>query len=369
MKKLLLSALALGASVAAIAMEPLTPDQLEKFRINVSNYVDGTFGLSSAVSLEYADNSNPNLLQIQNFIGDGLPLKLNVDWETGTLSAIPYTFSQDYDDGSYLMVVSEEASNLSSPRDEGFGNSKVTGTISESGITLNAWNLVKVDRDFSSLTKVYSQSLTTDIHLPNATMTLQMRGVNWDKEDPDTYVCPIEDTEKLTFRTYVKDNGTDLLVYNWDDMASCVKLYKSVTDGKIHYSTKADEIIYVRNAKYQYGIYPFAGKEDTDLYEVEAAPLVSEAVTKADQVDFGYWLIYALNRKQDRSMGSYAKLKLDFNLDLNTSGIADSVTNQTSVKVTYYNLQGVEVANPTGGVYIKVDTCADGSTRVSKIAL
>ncbi len=373
MKKFLLLALALCGASAASAMEPLTAEQLSKLTINVSNHTDGTFCLSSKVSLEYPDETNPRLLNIQNFIGSGLPLRVNVDWDNGTVWVAPYTFDSEFNEDDYMtyyhMVVSEEASNLPTPMDPAFTSSKLTGTISETALTLEPWNIVVAHPYFTSMTKKYDKAITTEIVQPNAKMTLQMRGVNWDKEDPDTYICPIEDTELITFDTYVKDNDSEVLVYNWDDMASCVKLYKSKVDGKYVFSTKADEYIYIRNAKYQYGIYPFDGQTDETLYDIEAAPLVSEPVTAANEIDFGYWIIYALTRQNDRSMGRYAKLNLDFNLNLDTDGISDSLTDQTPVKVKYYNLYGIEVANPENGVFVKVSTYSDGRTASAKIVL
>lgn len=373
MKKSLLLACALCGAMGLYAMEPLSAEQLAKLQVNVSNFTDGTFSLSSKVALEYPDASNPNTINIQNFIGSGLPLRANVDWESGTVTVAPYTFDSEFNDDDYmtyyLMVVSEAASNLSSPMDAAFNTSKVTGTISESALTLDAWNIVSVSPYFNAMTKKYDKPMTTEIVPANATMTLQMRGVNWDKEDPDTYICPIEDTEEISFGTYVKDNGEELLVYNWDDMASCVKLYKQEKDGEYTYSTKADEIIYVRNARYQYGIYPFDGQTDETLYDVEAAPLVSSPVVKNNEIDFGYWTIYALDRKSDRTMGRYAKLQLDFNLSLGSDGIADTLTEELPISTTYYAPTGIKVANPTSGLYIKVVTYPNGKTISKKVVL
>jgi len=373
MKKSLLFVFALCGAMAANAMEPLTAEQLSNLTVNVSNHTDGSFCLSSKVSLEYADASNPSTLLIQNFIGSGLPLRLNVNWEAGTVSAAPYVFAyeENYDDGTVynLMVVSEAASNLPSPSDPAFNSSKVNGTISETALTLDPWNIAVVSQYFTSMTKKYDKAITTKIVASNATMTLQLREANWEKKDPDTYICPIEDTELLQFGTYVEDHDTELLVYNWNDMASCVKLYKSKVDGKYVFSTNADDIIFVRNKRYQYGIYPFDGQTDEFLYDIEAAPLVSEPVTAANEINFGYWIIYALSRKSEGSMGRYAKLHLDFNLNLDTDGISDSLTDEAPVKVTYYNLYGIEVANPKNGVFVKASTYPNGKTTTTKVVL
>ena len=174
MKKILSFALALCCLMTINAMEPLTPEQLAKLSIQINSSADG-FSLSATVSPEYTDASNPNIINIQNFNNSGMPLRLNVDWETATVSAVPYTFDQEFDDDTYqtfyLMVVNAEAAELESPMDSKFSSSKVTGTISENGITLDPWNIVKVPQTFSSMTKVYEKSQTTRIVEANATMS------------------------------------------------------------------------------------------------------------------------------------------------------------------------------------------------------
>lgn len=371
MKKSLLFAFAMCGAVALNAMEPLTPEQLAKLTVQINNYPDNSFALSATVSPEYADASNPTLIKIQNFNGEGLPLQMNVDWETATVSVTPYTFSSEFNEDDYktyyLMVVSEEASNLSSPMDAAFSKSKATGTISESGITLDPWNIVVVSQDFSSMTKKYDKALKTEIGIPNASMTIQRREVNWDIED-ENYVSPIQDAELMTYRIFTKVDGNKLFVYNWDDLASCVELTQKVTDGKYTYATDADDIIYTRNARYQYGLYPFNGQDNESLRNVEAAVLESEPITNPSELNFGGWIVYAISRQSERTFGSYAKLTLDTPLQLGTSGVEEAVAGSEPVKVSYFNLNGMETAAPAGGIFVKVSTYADGSVKAVKVA-
>ena len=91
MRKFLSFALTLFCLVTINAMEPLTPEQLAKLAIQINSSEDG-FSLSSTVSPEYTDASNPTTINIQNFNGTGMPLRMNVDWETATVSVIPSTF-------------------------------------------------------------------------------------------------------------------------------------------------------------------------------------------------------------------------------------------------------------------------------------
>lgn len=369
MKKSLLFAFAMCSAAGAYAMEPLTAEQLAKLTVQINDDVDKAFSLSSEVTPEYADESNPAIIQIQNFNGTGLPLRMNVDWEAGTVSVTPYTFNSEYNEDDYMtyyhMVVNEEAANLSSPTDPAFSSSKLTGTISESGITLNPWNIVVVHPYFTSMTKKYDKAVTTKVIAPNATMTIQCRSVNWDIED-ENYVSPIEDTEVLKYGVYAAVDGTKLRVYNWDDLPSCVELTQKMVDGQYIYETDPASMVYIRNARYQYGIYSFNGKDNESLWNIEAVALKSEAVTNPNELNFGGWIIAAIERKQERTIGGSAKLTLDTPLQLGTSGIGETVAESEPVKVTYFNLNGVETAEPAKGIFVKVSTYADGSVKAEK---
>ncbi|MDE5922067.1 MAG: hypothetical protein K2G79_01085 [Muribaculum sp.] len=371
MKKSLLFAFAMCGAVAINAMEPLSAEQLAKLTIQINDFSDNSFALSATVGPEYADESNKTLIQIQNFNGEGLPLRMNVDWENGTVSVSPYTFSSEFNEDDYmnyyLMVVSEEAANLSSPMDDAFTKSTVTGTISESAITLDSWNIVAVHPYFTSMTKKYDKPLSTKIITPNATMTIQRRDVNWDIED-ENYASPIEDAEVMTYGVYTKVDGNKLYVYNWDNLPSCVELTQKSVDGKFTYTTNADDYIYIRNSRYQYGLYPFDGKDSDSLWDVEAAPLESEPVTNRSELNFGGWITYAVARTSERTIGGYAKLALDTPLELGTSGIDETVAAGAPVKVTYFNLNGIETAEPAAGIFVKVSTYADGSVKTEKVA-
>lgn len=371
MKKSLLFAFAMCGAVAINAMEPLTPEQLAKLTVQINNYSDNSFALSATVGPEYLDESNPSLIQIQNFNQTGMALRMNVDWENGTVSAAPYTFDQEYNDDDYMtyyvMVVSEEAANLSSPMDAAFNTSKVTGTISESGITLNNWNMVVVHPYFTSMTKKYDKPFNTRILAANATMSEER--LEWD--DDWENLLPLENP--MEFRVFTEVNGTTLTVYNWDDMPSIVKLTQNVKDGIYTYSSNPEDVIFNERNKRDYFLCTLPGKtwDDIDGFTSgKATPVVSNPITNNSEITFNDWIIvnFGESYNNERSFGTSAKLTLDTPLQLGTSGVEDAVAGSEPVKVSYFNLNGVETAAPAGGIFVKVSTYADGSVKAVKVA-
>ena len=312
MKRILSFALTLCCFMAISAMEPLTPEQLAKLSIQINSSEDG-FSLSATVGPEYTDASNPTTINIQNFNGTGMPLRMNVDWETATVSVVPYTFDQDFDDDTYqtfyLMVVSAEAAELASPMDAGFSSSKLTGKISESGITLEPWNIVRVPQTFASMTKVYAKPQTTRIIEANATMTQQR--VDWD-DDWENLI----DAEEMEFRVYTEADGENLTVYGWDGMESCVKFKQSVDNGKYTYANNPADVIFNYKDKRDYVLCTLPGYTWGDLESFtadKAKPVVSEEVTDNKELLFGPWIVESFGESynNERSFGKTAKITFD----------------------------------------------------------
>ncbi|WP_438638556.1 hypothetical protein [Muribaculum intestinale] len=370
MKKSLLFAFAMCGAVAINAMEPLSAEQLAKLTIQINDFSDNSFALSATVGPEYADESNKTLIQIQNFNGEGLPLRMNVDWENGTVSVSPYTFSSEFNEDDYmnyyLMVVSEEAANLSSPMDDAFTKSTVTGTISESGITLDSWNIVAVHPYFTSMTKKYDKPFTTKFIAPNATMSQER--LDWDDDWENLVYSYSQD-----FRVYTEVDGTALTVYGWDDMESCVKLTRKVDNGTFTYENNPSDLIYADKKRDWYlCALPGTTWDDLEKFKSESAtPLVSNPITDSKVITFNQWIIvnFGESYNNERSFGSSAKLTLDTPLQLGTSGIGETIASGAPVKVAYFNLNGIETAEPAAGIFVKVSTYADGSVKTEKVAL
>lgn len=364
MIKSLLFTAALCAATGAMAMAPLTVDQLEKFRIQINTQgEDKAFSKSAAVSLEYSDASNPDAVNIQNFNGEALPLRLNTNWEDGTISAAPYTFSSDMDydtyETYYLMVVDNSVADLASPMDPAFNASKVKGTITEELVTLDNWNIVKVSQNFQSMTKVYEEAQNTVIRIPNANISVTL--LDWDEEWEN--LLP---GETMEYGIYTEATNDSFTVYNWDDMASCVKFHPVVNEGVTTYVTDADQIIY-NDGRRHFGIYPLPGLTWDEVDSVsEPVSFNSLPITNVREVEFGKWIIKALNRNTDRLTGESAKITLDYDLPLLIVGVDDVKAEGKVESVRYYNLQGVEIERPAKGLYIQVQNFADGTSKTVK---
>lgn len=347
---------------------PLTQEQLDKFRPLINtDATTGEFASSIAVQVNYPDASNPGTITIENFDGKGNQLHANVDWTTGTISVAPYVFSRGEDADTYepynIMLVNSEAAELSSPMDPAFNASKVTGTIAENKITLNDWCLVRVDQRFSSLTKM-SEPANTTIKIPNATMTLNT--YEWD----DEWENLIPNAEPTEIGVYTEATEKSFTIYGWYDVPSKVTFDLTTDNGKYVFTTPEDEIIY-DNGRYEYAIAPLTGTTWDDVDAIGKAAFSSLPVESKTELNFGPWIIksYRNGYGSDVAMGSAAKITLDYELPFDMSGIVNAGVTEKPVKETFYNLQGVEVIRPEKGIYIKVSTYGNGSTRSNKVVV
>lgn len=352
---------------------PLTIEQLEKFRPLINNdATTGEFTFSSAVQVNYPDASNPDQIIIENFDGKGTQLKnVYINWEEGIISVAPYTFNMGYDyktdEDYYIMLVNSEAANASSPMEQEFMQSKVTGTIDENKITLDNWCFVRVDRSFSTMTKM-GEPVNTTIHVPNATMTLDT--YDWDMDWEN--LLPNE--EPVVIGVYTEATDNNFTVYGWYDQPSKVTFDLTTLEGKYIYSTPADANTYssTRSSRpYEQAIAPLTGTTWDDVSKITKTSFSSYPVESKTELNFGPWIImeYADGETEgtDVVMGSSAKIALDYELPLNLSGIESVGISEKPVKEVYYNLQGVQVANPESGIYVKVSTYSNGTTKSTKV--
>lgn len=357
------------ANVTPVA---LTQEQLDKFRPLVNNdAVTGEFKFNSAVQVNYPDASNPNTIIFENFDGNGSQLRASVNWEDGTISVAPYTVSSDidYETNEYysIMLVNSEAANLSSPMDKAFSSSKVTGTIDENKITLNDWCLVRVNHDSSEMTKI-SEPVNTTVYIPNATMTLNT--YEWD----DDWENLLPTAEPVVIDVYTEASDNTFTVYGWNDTPSKVTFDLAPENGKYVFTTPEDETIYTHSRKnkvYERGIAPLTGTTWDDVAEITRTSFSSMPVESKTELNFGPWIIMEyVNGSTEGTevvMGSAAKIALNYELPIDMSGIEGVGIDEEPVKVTYYNLQGVQVANPEKGIYVKVSTYGNGTTKSVKV--
>ena len=270
----------------------------------------------------------------------------------------------DSDYVNMLMVVNEAAANLSNPMDKEFQNSRITGTISENGISLDPWTIISVPMSFSSITKLYDKPFTSKFVIPNASMTQER--YDWDLDWENLEILATQE-----FRIYTEVDGTDLIIYGWDDMESCAKFTQNVDNNTYTYSIEPSNLIY-KDKKRDWYLCALPGTtwDDIDGLKADnATALISNPIVNASEVTFNKWIVvnFGKDYNNERSFGASAKIVLDTPLQLGTSGIGENVADKQAVKVAYYNLNGVETANPANGIFVKVSTFADGTAKAEKV--
>lgn len=379
MKKLLLFAFATCGAAALNAMEPLTAEQLAAFTCQVDMNADGSFYRSSAdVHMKYADGSDTKILiSCFNYGEDSDVQTLWVNWEAGTvsISAMYYGYQHyDEDNNSYYynFAVNPQAAELSGPMDPAFTSSKIVGTISEDGIVLEPWMLVKVAADFQSMKKGFTQPISTKYVKPNATMSVKRLEWDGDWENLIPYSqVDLDGNEYPDMRIYAEIKDTDVIIYHWDDNPSCVVFNQKVEAGNTYYTTPADRVIYTHRGKTPYVLCQLPGYtwEDIEGLSAEnAVSVVSDAVTDNKKLSFGPWTTINLGSyNSERTFASACTVTFDNPLPVGASGLAEDMTAEEPVKVTYFNLYGIETANPENGIFVKVATYADGKQKATKI--
>lgn len=174
--------------------------------------------------------------------------------------------------------------------------------------------------------------------------------MDWD----DNYdnLIPMEYGQPMTYGIYSELDGNVLKVYNWDDLSSCVTFYKGSNEEGEFFSTDADEII--TTGRFQCGIYPLTGFTWDDIDGLEATPFASDVITDTKKLNFGAWVIRDNAKWYERSFGEYAYLSFDFDITGGETGVQE-MSAPVSVEKRFYNLQGLEIDEPSTGLYIKVE--------------
>lgn len=94
-----------------------------------------------------------------------------------------------------------------------------------------------------------------------------------------------------------------------------------------------------------------------DILNIDGDEFINEEAT-----------IHAVGILLDATTGKVVNCNKSASLDYTYTGI-DEVKTADVVSTTYYDLQGLRVADPRQGIFIKVDTLSDGTTARSKVRL
>lgn len=348
MKKQLLLMATLACGVVAQAITAPTPEELAKMNLQIDNAVDGAFVHSNQMTMEYVNNDT-KLIAINNFMSTGSIVRATVDWATGEVKFAPQTCDTDPETGEPFVLVSAEAKGKTPAE---FKGTFVTGKTDGKSLTINAWNLVRVN---TSLTvnkgTIYATDLTTRFTATNCEMKYGI--MNYD----DDYVNLVKG-EDVSTPVYAELDGQEITVYNWGAQPSMVKITRPATQWLVD----ENQIVF-KKKKNNFGIYPMHTAGDRAGTPKEGSLIADNAEGRT--LHFGEWVMYDKAKSLDRGMHYYAQLTFPF--DLPEATAVDAVSTPKAVKsVHYINAMGMTSAQPFEGLNIVVTTHINGTTAVSK---
>ena len=373
MKKSLSAIGALMCALTALASAP-TADELANMTLGINRWGETSIG-SNTIGIA-PSSSVEGMWEISNFDRkiDYSTVKMSIA-DDGSISIAPQMVGSDYDydtyESIYYMLVPAESTEKA-PME--FTNDRITGTYADGVITLDEWNIVKVNSSFSSnLGTLYSQNVNTLMMAPNTTVAMGIWDINlsdewdflgWNKID-------VSEGEKLAA---AQQNELQLDVYNFDEVGACMTLTldfdamtATYTTGDVVFrtsgSTPRDYVL----AK----ISPRIMAEDEEVLDGPVVGTISEDLTTITFNDL------ATVRTDHPSLGwsdhgapmHTLILTLDEPLENpEVTAITDVRASEAQVaNVKYVDMSGRVSNHAFDGVNIVVTTYTDGTTSTSKV--
>ena len=370
MKKLLLSVALMGVMTASAAP---TADEMAAITLGINYWGETSIGNNTLTITP--STSVEGMWEVAGFdrkIEYGT-VKMTIA-DDGAITIAPQMVGSDYDydtyETVYYMLVPAESVEKS-PMD--FTNDRITGTYADGVITLNEWNIVKVDQSFSqNKGTLYSRNINTSMMKPNTTVAMGI----WDEKLSDDWdflgwnKIDVSQGEKLA--AAVQDEYT-LNVLNYDEVGSCMAL--ELNFDHLTATSPAEQVTFMTTGSTprQYALYnisPVLLSEDDDAIGGPITGTISEdlktitfdniATLRIDHPSIGW--------------GDHAapmhKLILTFDEPLVNpvaTGIETIATDAQVTSVKYVNMAGQVSNRAFEGVNIMVTTHADGTTTATKV--
>ncbi|MBR1804057.1 MAG: hypothetical protein IJ775_04035 [Muribaculaceae bacterium] len=369
MKKLLLTFALLGTLAATAAP---TADELAGITLGINRWGETSIG-NNTISIN-PSASVEGMWEITNFDRKAsYTVKMSIaDDGTVTLASQMVGGEYDYDtyEMVYYMLVGAEGIN-ETPM--GLAGYPVKGTYADGVITLNDWNIVKVDQNFSeNKGTAYKQNVNTMMMAPNTTVAMGI----WDEKLNDDWdflgwnKVDVSEGEKLAGA--VQDEYT-LHVLNYDEVGSCMTL--NLDFDNLTATSPAEQVTFMTTGttprEYAlYNISPVLLSEDDDAI---GGPITGTISSDLKSITFEN---IATLRKDHPSMGwsdhaaPMHKLILTFDeplVDPVQTGIEAIATDAQVTGVKYVNMAGQMSNRAFEGVNIMITTHADGTTTATKV--
>ena len=357
------------ATVAAMAAPQA--DEMATMTLGISNWGETSIG-TTAVSIT-PSTSVDGMWEVSGFDRKiDYSVKMSIA-DDGAVTIAPQMVGGDYDydtyETIYFMLVPAESVNKS-PME--FTNDRLTGTYANGIITINDWNIVKVDQNFSTNKgTVYSQNVNSKFMTPNCSTQLGL----WDEQLSDDW--DFLGWQKLAVsepNTVVRaeQDGNTLKVYNFDEVGTCMTLTLNLEGKKAQYDNNEVVFMTTGSTPRSYVMRKIApvlyGEDDNALADALIVGEISDDYKTITFTDL------ACVREDHQSMGwvDHASpmhtLILTLDNPLNDATAITTVSTGAQVaKVSYVDLSGRMSDRPFKGVNIVVTTYTDGTTTTSKV--
>jgi len=369
MKKILLTLAAIVALTANAATP--TTDDMSEMTLGINSWGETAIGSNTVIIT--ASTSVDGMWEVTGF-------DLNIDYnvkmsiaEDGSVTIAPQMVGSDYDydtyESIYFMLVPGE-SITKSPMD--FTNDRITGTYADGMLTINEWNIVKVDQNFSTNKgTLYSQNVNTKIMVPNCTTQLGL----WDMKLNDDWEfvgwnkLEMSQPNKVV---YAEKNGNNLKVYNFDEVGTSMTLSINLDTRKAQYNNEEVVFMSTGSTPQNYLMRKIApvlyGEDDNTLADALIIGDISEDYKTITFTDL------ACVHEDHQSIGwidhsnPIHTLVLTLDTPLNTKTGVDGINMNAQVaSVKYVDLAGRMSDHAFNGVNIVVTTYTDGTTKTSKV--
>ena len=368
MRKFLLS---FAAMASLVAFATPSAQDMANLTLGINSWGETSIG-ANTVSIA-ASTSVDGMWEVTGFDKKiDYTVKMSIA-DDGAVTIAPQMVGGDYDydtyESIYFMLVPAESINKS-PME--FTNDRLTGTYANGVITINDWNIVKVDQSFSTNKgTVYSQNVNTKIMAPNCSTQLGLwdQNLNDDWEFLGWNKLSVSEPNKVV---YAEQDGATLKVYNFDEVGTCMTLNINIEGKKAQYNNEEVVFMTTGSTPRNYVMRKIApvlyGEDDNALADALIVGEISDDYKTITFTDL------ACVREDHQSMGwvDHASpmhtLILTLDKPLNNSTAITAVETDAQVaNVKYVDLSGRMSYRPFKGVNIVVTTYTNGTTATSKV--
>ena len=361
----------MAVTAMAFAAGAVTADEMAGMTLKIDRQGGVPYGTSGTVSIA-ASTSVADMWEITGFAGKFMDypsaLKVSIA-DDGTVTAATQMLGGDYDYSTYetvYMMFVNAADKANSPMQL---STPVKGTYANGVLTLDDWNVVKVNSSFSENKGArFTQDLSTMIAAPNATTSMGL----WDvrvNEDWDFLGWNKLDMSDPNKVVYAEQNGSELTLCNINEVNVCADF--DINFDAMTVTAKADQLVYRNTSGSEYKLAKIPATLYSEQHDALTDPVVGTIGADLKTITFENLMACrtGMFANTDYTAGSpMHKLVIVLDNPLQKATAIDSNVGSKSVSsVKYVNLAGQVSSQAFDGVNIVLTTYSDGTTSAVKV--